>query len=375
MKEIAYKFFTAVFLMMIFLGMLHAMEMLSDMSDHNYTKKIMKKNSGLASAGPEIPAVSAKAPAEAMRTEPAPITAEDLSYIYIDGIRFDFPCNLAQIQEHFETKKDSYTYDEKTGEYSGWTILMKNGVGTYNIYYSSAVKDPSPEECIVNSIRSFKYSKKYSPQLVIAGIDIFNTSDEEYIRLAALDENEYLLTNTIAFPSGSDGYVVFYYLDIKGIRYYQNDDPFLPSILERSDPVLIKTELRLPEDYDPEIVPEHKEELREFALEYYAYDDDMYYSTRKYREEIERMVTENYDTAYEFLAVIAYEFDTDAYFELTQIESITHYDKEADKTYDTGYLKVNATCYIEEYDDPIKAEMILKAGDRLGDALLIQMDD
>ena len=374
MKEAVYKFFTAVLMVLIFFGMLHAMNILADLNDYNSIKRMAKKNSGIASAGPEIPAVSAKAPAEAMRTEPAPITAEDLSYIYIDGIRFDFPCTLAQIYEHFETQPYSNSFDEKTSAYNRTETLLKNGVSTYMITCTADSKDAPPEKWIIRSIGrgTNHYSEKYSPQLVIAGMEIFRTSDEEYLHLSALDENEYLTSDRLIIPHKNDGYIVFN-PDNKALYFYKNNDPDLQNNLERSYPVLIKNELRLPEDYDPEIVPENKEELREFALEYYAYDDDMYYSTRKYREEIERMVTENYDTAYEFLAVITYEFDTDAYFELTQIESIK-YDKEADKTSDGGYLKVTATCYIEGYDEPIETEMILKIGDRLGDALLIHME-
>ena len=130
MKEAVYKFFTAVLTILIFFGILHSMSILSDLNDYNCAKREAEKNSGLAAAGYEIFAVSAKAPAEAMRTDPAPIIAEDLSYIYIDGIKLDFPFTLADIQEHFDTRKFTENYDEKNSEYNGAYILVKNEVGS-----------------------------------------------------------------------------------------------------------------------------------------------------------------------------------------------------------------------------------------------------
>lgn len=42
--------------------------------------------------------------------------------------------------------------------------------------------------------------------------------------------------------------------------------------------------------------------------------------------------------------------------------------------YDTEYLKVSSKCYFEGYDAPIEVDMVLKVGDKLGDALIIQID-
>lgn len=376
-KEMIYKFFAAVFTALIFFGTLHSMSVLGNLNDYNYIKKAAEKNSGLTAAGHDIPAISAKAPAEAMRTEPAPITAEDLSYIYIDGIRLDFPCTLAQIQEHFETDKYIFSYDNKISKYRGAEILMKNGVGSYRIAYTADSKSPSPEECTVSSISiSSYYSEKYSPQLVIAGIDIFHISEEEYLHLAALDGNEYLTTNLITHPNGNDGYTALNFT-YKSIAYYEKDDPETIKTIEKLDPRLIKTELHLPEDYDIDTVSESKEELKEFALEYYAYDNDTPQYMRGYSEETEAAVNDLYSTAYEFLADTSDKYNA-LYYELTDIESLTKHDWTDDNKgiyyYDTGYLKVTANCYIEEYDKPVKTEMLLKAGDRLGDALIIHID-
>lgn len=373
-KETVYKFFTAVLMALIFWGMLHSMSILGDLNDYNYIKRAAEKNSGLAAAGNDIPAVSAKAPAEAMRTEPAPITAEELPYIYIDGIKFDFPCTLADIREHFDTARYTGYYNEEKSKYTGAEILMKNGVGSYRISYFADSRDPSPEECIVSSIWMSGYSEKYSPQLVAAGIDIFHVSDEEFLRLAALDGNEYLTTDLIAYPYGNDGYIALNFV-YNTISYYEKDDSDDMEKIERFRPLLIKTELRLPEDYSPEAVSSDKEELRKFALEYYAYDDDTPQYTRGYNEEVEAIVNDLYLTAYEFLAMASDEYNV-LYYELTEIESLTKHAFEGDSLYyyDTGYLKVTANCYIEGYDDSVETEMILKAGDRLGDSLLIRID-
>lgn len=371
MKETVYKFFTVVLIALIFGGMLHSMGVLGDLNDYNYIKRAAEKNSGLAAAGYDIPAVSAKAPAEAMHTEPAPITAEELSRIYIDGIKFDFPCTLADIREHFDTGRYTGYYDEEKSKYTGTEILIKNGVGSYRISYSADSRDPSPEECIVKSIGISVYSEKYSPQFVAAGMDIFHTSQEEIIRLAALDGNEYLPTNLIAYPYGNDGYIALNFVH-KTISYYEKDDPDDMRRIESSEPLLMKTELRLPEDYSPEAVSADKEELRKFALEYYAYDDDTPQYTRGYNEKVVTTANDLYLTAYEFLAETSDEYNA-LYYELTEIESMAWSDSKGN-VHDAGYLKVTADCYIEGYDSPVQTEMILYAGDRLGDALIIYID-
>lgn len=378
MKEALYKFFTAGLTVLIFFGILHSMNLLSYLNDYNYAKKAAEKNSGLAAAGYEIPISSAKAPAEAMRTEPAPITAEELSYIYIDGVKLDFPCTLADIREHFETRRYAGSYDEEKFKYTGIEILVKNGVCSYQIGYTSEARKPLPEECIVTSIAGrIGHVGKYSPQLVIAGMDIVNTSEEEFMRLTALDENEYLTTNLIICPQGNDGYTAFNF-EQKKIAYYKKDDPEDMETLESLNPILIKTELRLPEDYDIENVSDDKEELRQFALEYYDYDENEKYLSfsDEYNKKVEITVTETYLTAYEFLAEASDEYNA-LYYELTDIEALTKYNPESDNPYirdATEYLKVTANCYIENYDNPVKTEMILKIGDKLGDALIIHVD-
>lgn len=373
MKETVYKFFAAAFTAVFFWGALHSMNILGDLNDYSYIKRAAEKNSGLAAAGPDIPAAMAKAPAEAMRTEPSPITAEDLSYIYIDGIRLDFPCTLAQVQERFETDKYIFFYDNKTSKYRGAEILMKNGVGSYRISYTADSKAAPPEECTVTSIGIWGFSGKYSPQLVIAGMDVSNTSDEDFLYLAALDGNEYLTTNLITHPYGSGGYIALNFTS-GSIAYLEKDDPETLKTIGNLNPRLIKTELRLPEDHDTETVPESKEELKEFALEYYAYDDDTPQYMRDYYEEIEATVNGLYSTAYEFLADTSDEYNV-LYYELTEIKSLTKHAFEGDSLcyYDTGCLKVTADCYIEGYDKPVETEMILKAGDRLGDALIVSI--
>ncbi|MDE5577487.1 MAG: hypothetical protein K2J11_08885 [Oscillospiraceae bacterium] len=379
MKEAVYKFFTAGLTVLIFFGILHSMSLLSDLNDYNYTKKAAEKNSGLTAAGYEIPAATAKAPAEAMRTEPAPITAEDLSYIYIDGIKIDFPCTLADIQEHFETRRFVGSYDEKKAQYSGAEILMKNGMGFYRVIYAADTKKPSPEECKVTSIDTlglFGNYGKYFPQYVAAGMDIVNTTEEEFLHLAALDENEYLTTDLIICPHGDDGYTAFNFKQ-KNIAYYKKDDPEDMKIIENINPSLIKTELRLPEDYDPETVPESKKELMEIALKYYyVFDEDnaaaSFYDT--YYNKAAETAEDTYLTAYEFLAADFGEYNA-IYYELTDIKVLRVYDivDGGNDYYDIDYLKVSAICYIEDYGF-IQTDMILKAGDKLGDALIIRID-
>lgn len=380
MKEAIYKLFTLAFTVLIFWGILHSMSLLAHISDYSYTKKAAEKNSGLAELLYDIPAVSAKAPPEAMRTEPAPLTAEDLSYFYLDGIKFEFPCTLADIREHFETRRFSASYDENKIEYSGTEIILKNGMGFYRVNFTADTRESSPEECVVKSITTksaFDSYGKYIPQYVAAGIDVVNTTEEEFYHLTAFDENEYLTTYLVVFPYGDDGYTVFNIYEQR-LSYYKKDDPKEMQELERMHPALIKTELRLPEDYDTQSVPESKAELTEFTQKHYGFDRDdnaTEYIGIYYKLLLE-MVNGTFMTAYEFLALDNPE-EQPLYYELTDIEVLRTYDLDEDgyhSYYDTDYLKVTAICYFECPDAGYEnVEMILKPGDRLGDALIIYM--
>lgn len=352
MKEAVFKFFTSVLVVLIFWGMLHAMRLLSDFNDYNYIKYLANKNAGLASDGPEIPAVSAKAPAEVMRTEPAPITAEDLYCIYLDGIRFDFPITLAMLQENFDLKSDYIRYNEERSEYLGQKILLKNGIGTYRIGYSADSKDSSAEECIVEYIRAYDHNEKYFPQLVIAGFDVFDTSEEEYLRLTDNDKYGYLLRTAVAYPGEKYGYVEFDLIRNKEIHYYKNENAFSHKSPEVKNPYLIKKELRLPEDYDPDIIPDSKEKTRKFIYECF---DEAY---------VKNTVDNFYLTAYEFLA-----WQEAEYYEIESLRSIMDDDRN-----ETGYLYIEARCHIKGYEDPVYTEMVLKAGEPLGNGLIIRID-
>lgn len=367
MKEIIYKFFTIVFVLLTFYGMLHAMRLLSAFNDYNYIKVLARKNVGLTADGPEIPAVSAKAPAEAMRTKPAPVTAEDLSYIYLDGIRFDFPITLDKLKENFDIKTGYSYYDNESSEYLGKGTILKNGIGTYRIKYIADSKYSPPEECIITSITASDYNKKYFPQLVAAGFDVFDTSEEEYLRLADLDKYEYLMTTAIAYPEGNNGYVEFDFIRSKGIYYDKNDDPILQDSLESIYPYLIKKELWLPEDYDFHIIPDSKEETREFVHE--CIDSDIWISTHYIDDRvIKRMVNDVYLTSYEFLALPYDDYEAE-YYEIELLDDI----RNNDGIY-TGYLHIEARCHIKGYEKPVYTEMVLKAGEPLGNALIIRIE-
>lgn len=253
MKETVYKLFAAAFTVIFFWGALHTMNVLGDLSDYNYILKATKKNSGIATAGYDIPAVS-DAYTEKMRTEPAPVTDGELSHIYIDDIRFDFPIILADILEHFETRKYFFTnYDEEMGKYTGAEILLKNGIGAYRITYTADVKNPSPEECTVRIIShaGFSYSEKYFPRITAAGIDVFLTPLEEIMRLTTLDREDYLAKNAV-ISQQTDGYVVLN-LERRSIAYYRKDVPKDIEEMEKLSPLLIAEELRLTENYNGEI--------------------------------------------------------------------------------------------------------------------------
>ncbi|MCH5349543.1 MAG: hypothetical protein J1E40_09485 [Oscillospiraceae bacterium] len=361
MKELIYKLFVAILCVLIFLGMLRAMRLLSDFNDYQHIKRLAERNMGLTADGPEIPAASGKAPIEEMRTYPATITAEDMSYIYLDGIRYDFPITLAKLQENFDMKTGYSSYYEKLPEYLGHKILLKNGIGTYTIEYIADSKDSIPEECIVTSISTYRYNKKYFPQLVIAGIDIFDTSPMTFMYLADYDKNKYPRTSTVIYSLDNYGCVVLDFNHYNEIKYYKNDDPRLQRILKASHLYKVKETLRLPEDYDPDVVPASKDEIRKFAMEYYY---DRYYSQYGYAEKMQKTFDKFYLTAYEFLYYYEAEYYT--------IESLKNI--QDDDLKDTGYILIDAYCYIEGYYKPVKTEMILKEGESPGNALIIYID-
>ena len=76
-------------------------------------------------------------------------------------------------------------------------------------------------------------------------------------------------------------------------RYTKKDDPEDMKTIEKINPILLKNELRLSDDYDIENVSENKEELVEFAFEYFTPDDDTYtLYTKDYRDEAEKTIND-----------------------------------------------------------------------------------
>ncbi len=333
MKNILYKTAVLILSVWIFICAASAIKANCDRSEYLGIIKAAEANSGIPQSGAEIPTASSKAPENIMRTERFRITAEDLSYFYLNGIKFEFPCPLSDIEQHFEIMDTNiFTYNADENLYYRNIMLLKGGISVYELTCVSSGQNAASEDRLVTNIKALSYSEKYTPQFVTAGIDVNNTSAEEFFRLADFGNSEYISSDSMFLPA-KDGYLI---IDMYGkeLSYQKNkDNAFVPC-------QLLVNELHL--DGDAAECSEYKDETKEFVRDYFPEREDITFLDM---------------TSYEYLSE-----HTDEYFELTQIRSLIDSENNS-----TGYLAIDA-----QTPDGERFEIIVRDGEPIGSGIIIK---
>lgn len=333
MKNILYKTAVLILSVWIFICAVSAIKANCDRSEYVGIVKAAEANSGIPQSGAEIPTASSEAPENIMRTERSGITAEDLSYFYLNGIKFDFPCPLSDIEQHFEVMETNiFTYNADENLYYRNVMLLKGGISVYQLTCVSSEQNAASEDQLVTSIKTLSYSEKYTPQFVTAGIDVNNTSEEEFFRLADFGNSEYISHDSMFLPA-KDGYLLLNMYG-KELSYHKNkNNGFV------SDKLLVN-ELHL--DGDAAENTKYKDETKEFVRDYFPEREDITFLDM---------------TAYEYLSE-----HTGEYFELTRIFSLIDSENNS-----TGYLAIDAQTTAGE-----RFEIIVRDGEPIGSGIVIK---
>ncbi len=306
---------------------------------------LAEKNSDLIEPPSKLPGQNyGKADSNLLKSDTLPLTIDDFSYIVLDGIRIDMPCTLGDIAEHFEIRclaamdgirafimKDDITFASVTAAYNG--------------------SKPPYSDCIVTDFMPYQQEMGFIPEIIIGGIT-HSTSFAEYNRLTG-GNGEYAFIKDIVFATGENEYLVIgqgapysdgSYIPIEFIRHYKN-----PTDEEREDWEFTEFEPIIDKVYcSDSYIPAEYEPISIEGLDF-----------SKIGAAIE--LTDNpciciYDVLLAYSAM-----GTEAYAEI-----------ESHRRIDYAHEYIEFYIYSSDGELINRAKTVLKDGQRLGEALLIE---
>lgn len=230
--------------------------------------KIMAdKNSENISDSVDLPETAETADLSVMRSKPAELTVNDLRSIYIGGKKYAFPCTLADLAADYDVMVISAEYDEECCIYSCYAYAYWHDLAILEIRFDSPEENSPFDECVVRSLGANMFSTHISgctPQIVIAGMDIYDTDYEEMLYLTEIADMEYIPDKYIYFPINDrySGYVAWNMEKPNGNKYILRKINYIPDYdtnefkkISYKDLLIFDSEITLPEDYSPEKYP------------------------------------------------------------------------------------------------------------------------
>lgn len=178
-----------------------------------------------------------------------PFTAEDFSYMVLDGIRIDLPCTLGDLEEHFELK-----FQTKPGVYEdGAAWVSKDGVRFMKVtYYGTENSNMSYSDCVVYEIIPYLYLG-FAPEVVLGGVSSeADLSDAELKKLFGGTE-EYVFSRNLFFETAGNGFVmVECYSGFIKLKFYDSMDDVKESDRAVYFTLYDPAEIHMKDSYDPE---------------------------------------------------------------------------------------------------------------------------
>ncbi len=223
--------------------------------EYNKIAEMAEKNSEYISPPTSLPWRNlGKADTSLLKTDISPLKLDDFSHIVLDGIKFDMPCTLGDIAEHFEIR---YIVSDNSVN----AFIMKD-----NITFASAAAEhnggePPYSDCIIS--RFYPYLYKTGPEIIIGGIPS-NISFAEYNKLTG-GNGEYDFIKDIVFETAENEYLVVGcgipysdgdYTSIESIELYKNPskeemDSWKSTSFEPIIERVYYSESYIPKDYSP----------------------------------------------------------------------------------------------------------------------------
>ncbi len=227
----------------------------------------------------------AEVAAEKMAVPPLPqekreFTCEDFDHIFINGERYDFPLRYSDLPEEFSlslysSKKDEAAEKEGIERYNFTFNLYYNDLCWALGSYHSDKNEYDPNNVVIEALIFLGLDKnKYLPQVIIGGLDAYDTDPAAVDRVYGYGAEDYYCPNYNAEAADMKHEYVLRMFDDKvgAFQYYDIDMNNGIQFV-----TLTKEEYYLSEDYSPEAdevnnsmkykpVPENNDKLQ-LALE------------------------------------------------------------------------------------------------------------
>lgn len=222
---------------------------------------------------------------EKMAVPPLPqekreFTCEDFDHIFINGERYDFPLRYNELPEEFSlrfngSKKDEAAEEKGIERYIFSFYLYYNDIcWAFGNYYSDK-NEYAPDNIVIEMLLFIGvYKNKFQPQVIIGGLDAYDTDAAAVDRVYGYGAEDYYCPNYNAEAADMKHEYILRMFDDKvgAFQYYDID---MNNGIQYV--TLTKDEYCLPEDYSPEAdevnssmeyvpVPENNDRLQ-LALE------------------------------------------------------------------------------------------------------------
>ena len=300
MKNIMIKICLAVLFVLTIFAVLVLLIFFSDNLKMNGLSKSAYKNK--PTTGATITESTNSADTSLLKTTPAPITANDLKTIVIDGKVYSIPIDMEQLCKD-NNHIVQYIKKAENGKYDYRVFLLHDGLitGYINCYSDVLNAEPSQLEFYNANYNSIIIPKThYQPQVLLAGMSVFDTELEDYVKLTGQEDAEYI-TSPVSFEDdeGNRTDLILYmykYADninedifLSGIRYTKKEDMAYYKVAQTV--YLLKDTYTLPQEKPSLPPPPAFEEL--YTEEYindnfvdtYAYEKNFtLYDFMKYME-------------------------------------------------------------------------------------------
>lgn len=188
-----------------------------------------------------------KAEADFLKKDMEPFTAEDFSYMVIDGVQIGLPCTVGMLAEHFELKFQETGRDE-----TGIAYVAKDGIRIMQIrYYKNADSKAPYSDCVAYEITPC--NTDFSSEVVLGGIsNKAGLTDIELNRFFGGTE-EYIFKKNLFLETEENGFImVEKNLDFISITYYDGIEDADETKRLVSFQLYEPSEIRLKDSYDPE---------------------------------------------------------------------------------------------------------------------------
>lgn len=153
-----------------------------------------------------------------LKNDDGPFTAEDFSYMVIDGIRIDMPCTFGELAEHFDMAY--HISRDRLVVY-----VCKDNVPFMNIRCDKGDSKPPYSDCVADEI-GFRMFLDFSnrallPEIIVGGIDI---TQEDFSGFQALEADGGEYKTYLTFETEDNRYICILDGSAPTIRYYDSYD-------------------------------------------------------------------------------------------------------------------------------------------------------